>query len=139
VSPRIASFRLLSLLAIGLYPNVAAACRCVEPTVRQAYRRADLVVVATVEGVERTKDDVLKATVSIKRGWKTAPPSRLTFVSGEDCSYEVKVGEQHLLFLYKASDGTYGTIRCRGSKAIPAAGNSLAWLNRHAQSIPVRE
>ena len=113
-------------------PSAAQACRCVEPTIKQAYRRADLVVVATIDAVDRS-GDTMKARATVSDAWKAPAPTTITFLSGENCVYDVEVGQKHLLFLYTGDGGVYGTVRCRGSRPLAKAKESIAWLKRHGK------
>lgn len=126
----------VSLSAL-LVQGTAHGCRCVEPTIQQAYRRADLVVAVTIDEVGSSGNDAVRARATVREAWKSLAPASITFVSGEDCIYDVKVPQKHLLFLYRGDDGTFGTIRCRGNLPFANAKSSLAWLKRHGKRAPI--
>jgi hypothetical protein len=130
-------FVLAGIVAGVLVPGTVHACRCVEPAIGQAYRRADLVVVATIDKVGSSEGNVMKATATVSDAWKTSAPATITFISGEDCLYEVKAGQKHLLFLYRDPGGTLGTIRCRGNRPLSNAKEDLSWLKRHGKRSSV--
>jgi hypothetical protein len=125
------------VMTVGIFaPAGAQACRCIEPTVKAAYRRADLVVVATIDEVDRSGETV-KVRATVSDAWKVSAPAQITFLSGETCAYDVGVGQKHLLFLYNGEGGVYGTVRCRGSRSLASARKSIAWLRRFGKSASV--
>jgi hypothetical protein len=116
----------------------AGACRCQEMLVKDAYRWADMVVLARVQAIDAADGDRWRATVAVTRAWKAPSPATMSFVTGEDCAYTVAIGEEHLLFLKRDESGSYGTVRCRGSRLVSRARDSLGWLTRHGRPEAVR-
>jgi hypothetical protein len=119
-------------------PRAASACACVEPPVRTAYARADLVVVATVEHVRRNASSELVVSARVRDAWKVPVPASLTFESeATDCEYEVRENETHLLFLRRGEHGNYWTTVCEGNRTLATASKSLGWLKHHGRSSSV--
>ena len=112
--------------------NEASACRCREPMVGTAYRRAALVVLAETVAV-RSRPEIQGQTVIVRvhNAWKEDSPEELTIVTGSDCAYMMKLGEKHLLFLSPAEGDSFTTGKCMGDRAAGDAKSSLSWLRRH--------
>jgi hypothetical protein len=107
----------------------ANACRCKEPSLRQAYDNADVVAVVHLEEV--TPGEVTRARAKVERAWKSSLPESVEIVTGEDCRYPLAKGETYLLYLKRGDGDELGTYQCRGNKSSSKSAPSVRWLNKH--------
>jgi hypothetical protein len=127
-----------SLLGAFAFAPAAFACRCAEPSLAAAYRRAGAVaLVKVIEVKPGSGETMVNTLVAASEAWKSDVPSRFTVVSGEDCIYPMNPGEQHLLFLTRTGE-ILSTYRCRGSRPADQAKPALEWMKRHAKPAQVR-
>jgi hypothetical protein len=127
------SFVSLVVAVAGLYPSLAGACRCREPSTAAAYSRAALVVIAeALEVRPRPEIHGDQLRLRVLEAWKSESPEILDVVTGTDCAYAVHAGEKHLLFLVRAEDG-FTTGRCMGDVPISRSNGPLSWLRRHGK------
>jgi hypothetical protein len=129
--PRVTALCLgLSLLATSR----ADACRCREPAVGAAHRRAELVVMAKVLEVKPRASDPQgqEAKVQVLDAWKKDTAQTITVTTGTDCAYPLTVGDRHLLFLTSAGDGLT-TGRCMGNLPAARAQRAVTWLSHHGK------
>lgn len=118
----------------ALAPARALACRCREPGVATAYRRAASVVLAeAIEVRERPDIQGQEARLRVVGAWKTDAPAVVTVVTGTTCAYLFKPGEKHLVFLV-SQQGSLGTGKCMGDLPEGKAKAALAWLARHGKA-----
>jgi hypothetical protein len=128
-----------SLAPIVCSPSNAFACRCVEPSVRMAYKRADVVVIAKVLKITSGPEpNAITAVLSVSQAWKRDIPTQITLVSGEDCVYMLGKDQEHVLYLTKdKAENLYGTVRCRGNKLVFKAQQALEWLRRYGKPAKI--
>lgn len=141
---------LLILLTIGLsfllLPNIGAACALgPRPTVLQAYKKADVVVIARAVSQEKTNDPspptgnrVLSTTMEIEKVFKgnLRVRDKITFGQGNSpgCTwdfYEDAIGQEYLFYLYSPTDDSklwyeFGYSR---SHLLPYVADDLLYLN----------
>ncbi len=122
-----------ALLAVLVWPALAIACRCNEPTMSQAYARADAVAMVSIEAISQLPGDITCAKGVVTQSWKSTLPESLTIFTGEDCSYRLNKGGTYLLYLKRNKDGEFGTYRCRGNKSEAESAAPVRWLNRHGK------
>jgi hypothetical protein len=122
---------LLAILAFLLHVQPAQACRCLEPSPRNAYKRADSVAQVRIDIVSApSPDGTVTAQGEIIANWKKKLPSRIDIVTGEDCAYPLKARETYILFLSKGS-ASWGTYKCRGNRVLREAGETVRRLQRY--------
>jgi hypothetical protein len=122
------------LLGLVVAPLPALACRCREPPIGSAYRRASVVVLAEaieVRGLPEIQGQEVKLRVI--QTWKADARAIVTIVTGSDCAYSINRGETYLLFLVSAPPGGLTTGKCMGDVPEGMAKVSLAWLSRHGK------
>ena len=135
-------------IAILLVPRIALACGCnpFAKTVLDAYKQADLVVIARMLSVEKATDpkpryggDINSATMVVEKFYKgnVTINQQLKFDQGDEvlgCSwsfYLEEVGERFLLYLFKPekpSDPWYIST-CNRSRGLESAKDDLLYLN----------
>jgi hypothetical protein len=114
-----------------LWSVQAMACRCVEPGPRDAYARADMIVLATITELAEMAGDVARAKSEVHQSWKSESPKELSILTGEDCRYPFAKGETYLLYVKRGDNGEFGTYICRGNLPEAKAKSRLRWLDRH--------
>jgi hypothetical protein len=137
---RSSSVRLVLVVLLALGASYRAyACRCVEPSVKSAHRRASMIVLGeALEVVPRPDIQGQEVKVRVLESWKSDSVEIVTIVTGTTCSYPLKTGEKHLLFLIFSEPGHLTTGRCMGDLPLEKAKQSLAWLGKHARRGTVR-
>ncbi len=130
---------LFSILTFMFLPLPAAlACRCVEPSLKTAYARADAVAQVRIYQVsEPSSDGTVTAQAEVLNSWKTKLPSRIQIWTGEDCAYALRAEEHYVLYLSRGDD-RWGTYKCRGNRIGANAAATVSWLNRHTRLIAER-
>jgi hypothetical protein len=105
----------------------AFACRCIEPSPRQAYRSAQSVAYGKVVSVRRDNEgaDIIYV-LEVAESWKRRVEPQITIHSGTTCSFEANVGEKYVVFLKQYKPDIYDTTMCMGNR--PEA-NARALLN----------
>ncbi|MDR2207936.1 MAG: hypothetical protein LBE22_03040 [Azoarcus sp.] len=132
-------FLLLSLLV----SSQVMACRCTDPGPRNAYARADAVVLAKIGVVAQVQEDVTHMEAEVLQSWKlktTADSNILSVYSMVSvCPYVGQEGETHLLYLKRSDDPMEGfwTDRCMGNsiELHAQAAKHVRWLNRHGRKM----
>jgi hypothetical protein len=113
----------------------AEACRCREPTIQQAYRRAELIVYGTVVDVtSRAGADRLHVTLEVGKVWKGSADPTIAVTSGSNCRFEPARGRAALLYLVRSATGEWTTGRCMGNSVGEAASARVPWLDQHAKN-----
>ena len=118
------------IAAICLFASPAAACICVSPPLKQAFRRSDAIFVGRVVSVERDGLAVLEAG-----RWLKGEPSSLVSVwtpwNDGDCGYgsRFSVGSEHLVFA-NLENGQLQTSTCARTKPVEAAACDLDVIER---------
>lgn len=120
----------VGLLLAGLV-QPALACRCTDPSVKAAYKRADAVArVHILADMTETDVQVFSTKAHVIKSWKMALPDDITVVTGDDCAYRMTAGEDYILFLSSGGIATYATYQCRGNRKVSDAKHVLKWLNK---------
>src|SRR4051812_42233515 len=108
---------LLPMLAFSVCLRPAVACRCTEPSLGSAYKRADSIAQVRIEKVfPPSSDGTMTVQGEVVSTWKASLPTRIEIVTGDDCLYPLKAGETYILYLSKGA-GSWGTYKCRGNRA----------------------
>jgi hypothetical protein len=112
------------------------ACRCTEPPIQTAYKSASAVamvkVLSTSPGSTPT-GTVIEASVS--ESWKQAVSGTIKIGTDTDCAYQVKAGEEYLLFLVRDPAGNYSTGRCMGNHERASSEKAVVWLRKNASRV----
>ncbi|MGI8743138.1 MAG: hypothetical protein ACR2NN_11330 [Bryobacteraceae bacterium] len=125
----------LPILAFAIYVEPALGCRCTEPSLPSAYKRADSVAQVRIDKVSPSSSDgTVTAQGEIVTAWKTSLPPHVEIVTGEDCAYPLKAQGTYILYLSKG-DTAWGTYKCRGNRALGEADRTVRWLKRYGHSI----
>ena len=134
----------LSLLVLSpLVSSQAMACRCTNPGPKNAYARADAVVLVRIKAVEQVQEEVARMETEVIQSWKSKAAEETNtlavFSETSACSYVGKEGETHLLYLNKYSGPPEGfwTGNCKGDlpESHPQAAKHIQWLNRHGRKM----
>jgi hypothetical protein len=121
----------VAAILLASLPTTAAACRCVEPGVKQAYANASGVILGRILSAKTTSDgSATEYSVAIGESWKLAPDSPATILTGSTCAFEAEIGAAYLLFLSKGQSGNLETARCMGNLPAARAGKALRYLRR---------
>ncbi len=116
-----------ALAVVVLAPGPAFACSCVQASLAEHVDDADVVVVATVDGVDRpgllafsadqaryalTVEQALKGEVSVRTEVHSA-------VSGASCGLEgVEEGGRYVVFAHREASGTLSASLCGGTRPV---------------------
>lgn len=142
-SPAVLLGRVLSRLCVvvvALQPQHALACRCREPAIATAYRRADAVVQALVVKVVPTPQPPgSTAILAVSKTWRRDLPDEIAVSTVTDCAYEWREGREYVLFLVRDSTGVLSTGRCLGNRPVEDAGDMLTWLQGKGEPGEVRK
>lgn len=125
----------LPILAFATYLQPALGCRCIEPSLQSAYKRADSIAQVRIDKVSvPSSDGTVIAQGETVTTWKTSLPSHVEIVTGEDCAYPLKAQETYILYLSKG-ETSWGTYKCRGNRSLREAGRTVRWLKRYGHPI----
>jgi hypothetical protein len=125
----------LPILAFATCLQPALGCRCIEPSLQNAYKRADSIAQVRIDKVSvPSSDGTVIAQGEIVTTWKMSLPSRVEIVTGEDCAYPLKAQETYILYLSKG-ETSWGTYKCRGNRSLGEAGRTVRWLKRYGHPI----
>ncbi len=123
------------ILAFAAWAQPVLGCRCIEPSLQGAYKRADSVAQVRIDKVSApSSDGTVTAQGEILKTWKANLPSHVEIITGEDCAYPLKAQETYILYLSKGN-ASWGTYRCRGNRRMEKAADTIRWLNRYGLSI----
>src|SRR5215472_10544775 len=112
---QLSSLLLVLLFAIS-FRGMALACRCVDPSLKAAYTKADAVVQVRIDEVsDPLQDGTVTAQAEVLSSWKTKVPHKIQLWTGEDCAYPLRKQETYILYLSRAAD-RWGTYKCRGNQ-----------------------
>jgi hypothetical protein len=124
----------LPIVAFAMSLRPALGCRCIEPSLQSAYKRADSIAQVRIDKVSApTSDGTVTAQGEVLTTWKVSLPLHIEIVTGEDCAYPLKAQKIYILYLSKG-DTSWGTYKCRGNRSLREAGQTLRWLNRYGLS-----
>jgi hypothetical protein len=123
------------LMLLMIFPSVALACRCAGPTSPSAaYKRAHVVVVGKVAKIVSKSETDSTATIIVSQVWKENMAHEITVSTSTTCAFDFVVGDNYILYLYKAPDGGYYTSRCVGNSLFSKGTNIITWLKRNARA-----
>jgi len=109
--------------------NVALACRCTEPSPRQAYRAAESVVYGKVLSAKSDNDGAdTSYVIDVVESWKQPVEVQITVHTSTSCAFAAKIGEGYVLFLKQPSQGAYETAMCMGNRSERASRALLKFL-----------
>ena len=112
------------LLIATAYP-----CKCVKQTLSKYYKSADAVVLAKVIEINNTSENLVEVKLEISDSWKSNITQIFTItVAKTSCEYELKVGEEHLLYLKKFEAEKWTTNQCMGNLLKIKSANAQKWL-----------
>ena len=122
---------------IGVFIAFPAwGCRCLEPTVADAYEAARLVALVRVDStVPGPAGERVEARAV--RAWKADIPRTITFLNDADCDFPLQSGDLYVLYFARGVDGTLSTGRCKGNRREPDAMVVLEWLHHHGRPSSV--
>lgn len=126
------------MLIALLVPFEAWACRCMEPTLQDAYASADVVAMVQIREVVALADGVVRTTGEAIQSWKSDVPYTLHIFAGDNCMYALESDGIYLLYLTRGKSGDFGTSRCRGNRHEAEAADSLLWLTRYGRRSTIR-
>jgi len=122
--------RFLLVLTLGL-PFEAWGCRCVEPDIKNSYKRADAVALIHITAIANGNDGSVRAQGEVLRNWKSALQTKLEVWTGDDCAYHLKIEHTYLLYLQRDKDGRLSTYICKGNRENAHAARYVEWLDKN--------
>jgi hypothetical protein len=127
----------IALSGLGAVRTINA-CRCVEPSLPEAYRAADAVVLAKVQRLEpRPELGGSAIFLFVESAWKGEVDQELAITTGTDCLYSVEVERKYLLFLRRGAGRAFTTGRCMGDRPLEGGEQTLRWLEQSGKQVPV--
>jgi predicted cobalt transporter CbtA len=114
---------IVGLLASTLLVADAQAAKCVPMTLARQFERADAVVSGLIESVEPVdaQGHVIKADVTVERGWKGALSGRVSVVTEGSGAVGFETGQRYLIYLESVPAQGYATDRCSGLCSAPCS------------------
>ena len=118
------------LLGLSLLSGNTLACRCQEPTMENAYAKAEVLVRARVTQVIPAPDQAGSTGIlSVLEAWKQSVPRVLAVSSLTSCAFPWDENREYFLFLMRDSNGLFSTARCLGNTTADDAGTIIEWLS----------
>jgi hypothetical protein len=121
VIPSISLTALVAVLILGLQP--AYACRCADPSLASAIKRADVVFWGEITDIAAAKDDDIALTVTVRGVWKGRVTATMVVLTGRwTCGLRgagANVGSRWL-FTPESSGGALHAEQCDGSRLATA-------------------
>lgn len=118
----------VAALASVAWSGSAWACRCREPSPRQALSQAEAAILAEIESVEQAPEQSVVYTVRVDDSWKAPLSGRIRVRSGGTCIYQVQPGRRYVLFLRPFVPGLPQTSVCMGNRPEEQADATLRLL-----------
>jgi len=126
----------IGLALIMILPSAALPCRCKEPSMQVAYKRADTVVVAKVISITTDPNTRMTVVLSVSQVWKRDSPEQVTITTGPPCGYNLEKDSEYLLYLLRAPNGIYTDI-CARNRKLEQAKEPIHWLQRYGKSAKI--
>ena len=126
-------FALLLVFAVVAYP-----CKCVKQTSSKYYKSADAVVLAKVIEVKNQSENLVEVKLEISNAWKSNISQIFTIIIAKtSCEYELKTGEEHLLYLKRFEGDKWTTSQCMGNFSKDKSKNIQKWLNTNGKKAEI--
>ena len=123
---------------IVVFVSTAYPCKCVKQTLSKYYKSADAVVIAKVIEINNQGDNIVEVKLEISDSWKSNITNIFTItVAKTSCEYELKVGEEHLLYLKKFEAEKWTTNQCMGNLLKVKSANAQKWLRTSGKKASV--